>query len=490
MSKLSPAELAELAALRAHRTGYERFADFIKRFAPRYWPIPPHLQPLVDLIERSRHEQVRALVSMPPRHGKTTTFMLGLIWRVMLDPACRNFYVSFGSHLSDPVGRQVRQMATALGIPLDRSSSTIDDWNTVYGGGLRSTSLGGAITGAGCNGGIILVDDLIKGWKAAMSDQQRDEAFQYIKSDVMSRLEGGGSIIICGTRWHEDDPIGRLMIDGLGEQWQVINLPAVGDENGNPLDERIYPDRARPLWLDVDARQTNSVPAAMEWYRKIRARGEREWWALYQGVPRSADQVMFNNTPGRFQMPLKWIGKRGALILDPAASVKTTGDFSALGAFAMDGYAEESRMYVAEAAKFHKTIPDVAREARAWQKRYKLLLGVEAVGGFKAIPQMLRETEKGIALVEITPLGDKKTRAIPVSGAWNNGRVLVPMGIDEESRIVTNTDWVDDFVRVVHRFTGVDGQEDDYVDILAHGWNLLYRERKADRTRGYHAPAF
>lgn len=500
---LSDQERAELAALRAHRIGYERFEDFIKRVAPRYWPIPRHLRPLVDLVERSRHEQVRALVSLPPRHGKTVTLMLALAWRCLLDPACQNFYTSYAEGLSDYVGRTVRQLVVEkLGVPLDNSSRSVSEWNTVYGGGLMSTSLGGSIMGRGANGGLIVVDDILKGWSVAQSKDQRDKAYNYVAVDVMSRLEGGGSIIIVGTRWHEDDPIGRIALDGLGEDWTIINLPACGDAGGNAIDERDYPDLVRPLWDSIDGRYPNDPVRALDWYRKIRARGEMYWWALYQGVPRSEAQKMFLE-PGRFSLPLSWLGKRAVLVLDPAASQRTTADFSALGAFAMDGYGDDSRMYVARVKKMHETQPQVAREALAWQKQYRFVLAVEAIAGFAGIPDMLREAAPRIRLHELKPgavgwiSGDKKTRAVPMSGAWNGNRVLVPVGVDASGNDILDVNgrpfdlgWVDDYVRVVRAFTGAKGGEDDVVDITAHAWNCMYQEIPHTRQGNYEAPPF
>lgn len=502
-SALTDAERRQLAALRAHKHGYERFEDFIKRVAPRYWPIPRHLQPLVDLIERSRHEQIRALVSLAPRHGKTVTFMLGLAWRVLLDPACQNFYTSFHSSLSEHVGRSVRQLVTErLGIPLDRSSKSNSEWNTVYGGGLKSTSIGGGIMGRGANGGLVVIDDILKGWITSQSQQIRDQAYVYATTDVMSRLEGGGSMIICGTRWHPDDPIGRLLEDGIGEDWEVVNSPAIGDiETGEPIDERVYPDRAVPLWTSIDERSPNNAAAALEWYRKIRLRGEAQWWALYQGVPLTKEEQMFLE-PSRYALPLEWKGCRCVLVLDPAATEKQTADYSALGCFAMRGFADDANMFVHRIKKMRQTQPQVAREALMWQRSYRMVLAVESVGAFAGIPAMLRETAPGIRLLELQPgslgwiAGNKKIRATPVSGAWNSSRVHVPLGRDANGGVVLGADgkvvdlsWVDDYIKVVRSFTGAKGNEDDVTDITAHAWNILHRNLPSGGRDSYSAPS-
>jgi phage terminase large subunit-like protein len=498
---LTEAEERELAAREDLESRLPTFHEFVARYAPQFAVVPPHLQPLFDLIERTRHERVFATVSQPPRSGKTTTFALAIAWRVLCDPVCLNFYGTFGDDLASTFGRVTRKLVTeTVGVPLDTSSHAMDDWRTLHGGGLKSTSVGGPITGRGCNGGIIILDDTIKSWEVALSDKEREKVWNWIIADVRSRLEGGSSLIVCGTRWHEDDPIGRILAGAFGEAWRDmfthINLPAIHDGNGAQVDERIYPKLAQPLWLDVDSEHPGDRDAAMRWYALCRSGSEHAWWSLYQGRPLSLGAKLFIEEPARFPMPLEWLGKRGAIILDPSATAKQTADWGALGAFAIDGYGEESRLYVAEVLKMRLSQPDQARMARSWQQRYKLLLGVEAIGGFAGIPQMLRELEPDIRLVEIKPgkdgrgwvAGDKRMRSIPVSKAWNASRVLVPMGTLKDGTAAPNTAWIDDYVRVMQRFTGADGMEDDVVDISAHAWNLLYKA--VPKQSNYRAPPF
>src|SRR5204862_133625 len=91
-------------------------------------------------------------------------------------------------------------------------------------------------------------------------------------------------------------------------------------------------------------------------------------------------------------------------------------------------------------------------------------IAVEAVGGFKAVPQMLRNLDKRLHVIEAPTLGDKFTRALPVSAAWNDpdgGRVRVPQ----------EADWLNDFLNEVEKFTGVKDAKDDQVDALAHAYN-------------------
>src|SRR5262249_26106931 len=140
--------------------------------------------------------------------------------------------------LSKETGLAVRAIARSAGVQVGKvtedstkaaGSATVLDWKTPLGGGLKSTSLGGAITGRGING-LMVVDDSLKGSDAAASLGEKNRVWRWLRRDILSRLEGGASCIIVQTRWAEDDPIGRMLNGGedwpagLGEDWIYINL--------------------------------------------------------------------------------------------------------------------------------------------------------------------------------------------------------------------------------------------------------------------------
>lgn len=490
-SHLSEAELAELDAIRSMRDGVEPFAEFVSRISRRFADVPPHLAPLYDLIQRSRREQVFATISEPPRHGKTTSFSLGFAYRTAYDPACNNFYATYAQKRSDHFGLATMRVVEALGVPLDKAARAKEYWRTMFGGGLQSTSLGGQITGEGANGGLVVVDDLIKGWKASRSKNVRDEAWNFLVNDVMSRLEGGASLIVMNTRWHDDDVVGRIMKNplGLGEiagtkPWIHLNLPAIHDGRFNPLDERLHPEKATPLWLDVDSANPGSFEAAMRWYKLARARGELAWWALYQGTPRQEGSKVFGN-PARYTLPMSkaginsaqpfnWNGKRGCVALDPAATESTKGDHSAVAVVAMEGHGDTCKAYVVDAFKDQISVPDAARLALRWAQRYRLPLVVEGVAGFKSVRQIIEEIVPGIAIENAPAFGSKFTRAQPASGAWNDGRFMIPVPIDVTGRPLEHVEWIDQLLDQGREFTGDDGVEDDMIDAIVHGFNYLH----------------
>lgn len=270
-------------ALRSMQDEVEPLADFIARLTPKHTPIPSHLQRVVEVGEATRAGEVFATISMPPRFGKTITLAHVLAWRVLYDPACLNFYATFGSDLSIHTSRIVRRLVRQAGVQLSDEAQAAHDWRTVLDGGLKATSVGGDVTGRGCNSGLIVADDLVKGREQAESKLARDRAWDWFRDDLMSRLEPGASLIVNMTRWHEDDVIGRLQRDPLGYQWRHVELPAVIGSDGEPADERTDDD-ARPLWPAV---------YDLERLSRIRLRGEHGWWSLFQQRPYPRGGAMF-----------------------------------------------------------------------------------------------------------------------------------------------------------------------------------------------------
>lgn len=281
MPAVPPSDLA-LAIRQLHRD-VEPLADYIARLTPKHAPIPDHLQQVVDVIEMTRVAEVFATISMAPRFGKTVTLAHGLSYRVVYDPACLNFYGTFGADLSIHTSRMVRRLSRLAGVQLSEEAQAVQDWRTVLDGGLKATSVGGDVTGRGCNSGLMVADDLVKGRAEAESKLVRDRAWDWFRDDFMSRLEPGASMIVNMTRWHEDDVIGRLMKDPLGLNWIHIELPAVISSNGQAADERVDSD-ARALWPQV---------YDLERLAKIRLRGEHGWWSLYQQRPFPKGGKMF-----------------------------------------------------------------------------------------------------------------------------------------------------------------------------------------------------
>jgi predicted phage terminase large subunit-like protein len=156
-------------------------------------------------------------------------------------------------------------------------------------------------------------------------------------------------------------------------------------------------------------------------------------------------------------------GFRLTLSADPAASAKTSADYSAVVVLAEWGFGVERRAHVLYVYREQVTVPQFAHDlVNIQQKWSNTPINIEAVGAFKAIPQMLLELRPDLLIEEIQPVGDKFTRAQGVAAAWNQGRVLVPLD---------NPPWLEPFLAEITDFTGVGDRHDDQVDALSGAWN-------------------
>jgi predicted phage terminase large subunit-like protein len=393
-------------------------------------------------------EAVRAVVSVPPRHSKTETILHSIAWLLEQDPRRSIGYVSYADAISRSKSRLARDYARAAGVALRRDAESLQEWRTVANGGLLATGVGGPLTGHGVN--VLFVDDPIKNRQEAESSLIRQRTYDWFTSTATTRVEPNGSIVVCHTRWHGDDLIGRL--EKSGEGWEVINLPAVSDK-GLPL----WPSRW-PL-------------TALEHRRK--AIGEYDWAALFQGRPVPRGGQLFRQ-PARYET-LDVTGARLYIGVDTAASEKTRADYSVAVVLAVRGDGAEMTADVIDVHRVQKEIPALCKDLLALQAKWSAPLAIESVGSGKAVPQVLRSIEPSLQIIEIAGAmmrGDKFTRAQTVAAAWNGLRVRVPV----------RAPWLSTFLDEVMSFTGVSDLHDDQVDALSHCWNIAAEPRYASGT--------
>lgn len=391
---------------------------------PKYLDVP-HLRQVFDLFERAkRGERVYACISLPPRAGKTETLIAAIVDRLLHNPEARVGYATATAMLGQKKSARARTFARNLGVPIDQSSHKKADWRTGHNeGGLWATSTGGTINGEGFE--LLILDDLVKGREEAESQLVRDTAHDWVINDCITRMEPNGSIIVCGTRWHDDDPIGRL---GATGEWEIIVVPAL-DES----DESYWPER----WPTKRLLELRETLGGVDGY---------EWCSLYMGNPRAQGERLFHDAVLVEELtgfPRFGIG------VDFAYTVGKSSDYSAAVVLA-EWHGEYTVVDVLRAklpeAEFRARVVALAE---AW--------GAQFVVGYIAAT----EQPNIDLLAQSTPafgmraVADKKTRALPTAAAWNMGKI----------RVLAGKPWTDAFRREVELFTGSD-RRDDQVDAL------------------------
>jgi phage terminase large subunit-like protein len=431
-------------------TATESPAEFIRRVAPRH-PPPRHVQPILDLFRRGEKEQVRAAISIPPGHAKTLTILRCLAWWMQYHGGDINAYLTYSSDKALFESRRARAMAAEAGVQFGESDA-MGAWETDEGGYFLAAGAGGGIMGRRISGWCVY-DDPYKNREEADSDIVNQRIWETLTEVIVPRMEGG-SILAVMQRWNPDDMVGRI-VEELG--WEYISLPAIAEEN-DPLGRA--PGEA--LWSD------NPLYTVSE-LEKIRdVIGEWSFSALYQGRPRPRGHNVFGTETYR-SVPLA--EHRRIIYGDPAASEKTTADDGAMLALDCHGYGPDMECHVVEVRKGHWTVPQYARELRAFQAKHGgVETWVESVAGFKAVAQMLLEIDPGLRIREDFPEGDKFQRAQSPAAAWGRGKITVPHA--------ETVDWdVGAFLKELQRFTGVGARKDNQVDCLTGAYNTARKHK-------------
>ena len=221
------------------------------------------------------------MLFLPPRHGKSEMVTVRFpAWMLEKDPTRRFIVGSYNQTLANKFSRKTRRIAIERGVQLAQDRTAVDDWETTEGGGLRSIGVGGGITGHGAN--LIIIDDPVKNREEAGSQVYRDKVYDWYTDDLYTRLEPGGSIILIMTRWHEDDLAGRILNSEDGANWDIVNLPAIAEEDdqlGREIGQPLCPER-----YNLDDLQ------------KIKVVLGRSFSALYQQSPQEQEGDMFKRS--------------------------------------------------------------------------------------------------------------------------------------------------------------------------------------------------
>lgn len=433
------------------------------------WRYQTHLYKALARVTSGKSK--RLMIFMPPRHGKSETVTVRYTaWRLLREPKLNVILGSYNQRLADRFSRKIQRVfhdpaSRTVGrrdkgefpsLPVletvSKRSTAIAEWETGGGGAVRSVGVGAGIAGFGA--GLIVIDDPVRNRQDAESETFRDRVWDWFNDDIYTRLEPDAAIILIQTRWHEDDLAGRLLREAEeegGEKWDVINLPAIAQENdqiGRKPGEALCPAR-----YDVKALE-----------RIKKKLGSYSFSALYQQDPVPATAGLFKrewfrNVIDKAPENLRW--KRG---YDLAVSVKTSADFTASFRCA---YGDDGNLYIADGHRVKIEFPDQRRFIiDRMREEMDTEHGIEASMTGKAIVQELRR-ERGIrsfAFREVEVSGDKLTRALAWLNLAESGKLIMIRG-----------PWIDAFVDEIARFPS--GKHDDQIDAVSVAVSMMTLQR-------------
>jgi hypothetical protein len=221
------------------------FGEWMARAQAEYDWTAPHFLMMQDALDRvTRGEIRRVFFQVPIRHGKTQHNTIGYaVARLEADPSFRWLVGSYNQRQAEKISREIRKLAKARGILISADRDTAGEWETEAGGGVRAVGAGAGVASVNADG--ILIDDPIGSRDDAESQAKRDQVWDWLTNDILARCEPHTAVLMSMSRWHQDDPAGRLR-DRFGALWTVIDLPGRAEPH-DPLAHRARRVRLRLL---------------------------------------------------------------------------------------------------------------------------------------------------------------------------------------------------------------------------------------------------
>lgn len=424
-----------------------------------------HLEQFVrDLFAGLRPELV---IEAPPQHGKSIQIIDLIAWIAGRNPELKTIYTSFSNRLGIRANLRLQRIYDSNVYQRIFTETRINKSNvvTISGsflrnreqleyvgcdGGFRNTTVGGSITGESLDLGIL--DDPIKGRKEANSITVRNTAWDWLNDDFFTRFSERAGFLSILTRWHVDDPIGRMK--EKNPNLKILSYPAIAEngENGREIGEPLFPEHKSLDFLML---------------RKGRM-ATHSWLSLYQQRPTIiGGNIIRGDWFGRYRELPKM--KYRAIFGDTAQKKNEANDYQVAECW---GLGEDGRLYLIdimrekfEAYELEVKFPDFWKKHKADRSSPLRYFGIEdKSSGTELIQKMRKKITPRIPVKSIPRSTDKYTRVQDEAGFIEAGHVMLP----------ESAPWVHDFIAECEAFTADDAHDyDDQIDPMCDAISLM-----------------
>ena len=271
---------------------YMDYDFFIKR--PVLKKIADGMQQVHDAYERG--ESMSMAASLPPRAGKSyvtslfVSFMLGrfpeesIMRNTCTSPLFEKFSYDTRDIVKLPKFRKVFPEAI-----ISPNKQNVRGWSltkarqvSYFGAGVGGSIIG---FGASC---LAITDDLFKDFEEAMSETVNEKTWRWKEGAHDSRIERNCCKIDIGTRWSENDVIGRL--EKAGKYDIIVRIPAL--INGETFCEDVH---TTEYYQELENEIDEVIWAAEYMQEPIEAKGllfpksELNWFTMDEIKGKQAD---------------------------------------------------------------------------------------------------------------------------------------------------------------------------------------------------------
>ena len=217
------------------------------------------------------------IINMPPRHGKTFTARLFVLWVFGQNPKTKIITGSYNQILSGLFAQQTRDgiLEDNENVKQKYFSDIFPDTTIKQGDAAKgfwsldgseeknylATSPGGTSTGIGAN--FVIVDDIIKNNEEAANELVKDKHWEWYNNTLVQRMERPRKQILIMTRWASDDLVGR-MLEKKADKCHLITYKAVQDDGSMLCDEIMtreeYQDVISEMGADIASANYQQEP--------------------------------------------------------------------------------------------------------------------------------------------------------------------------------------------------------------------------------------
>jgi predicted phage terminase large subunit-like protein len=421
-------------------------------YAPLMFPtfqLARHHSKLIRKLEDVEAGRIRRLmIFMPPRHGKSLlTTQIFPSWFLGRNPAKNVITATYSQDLSDDFGRVVRNFvsdpyarAVFPELKIAEDSNSMKRFMTNAGGAYYAVGRGAAITGRGAD--LLLIDDPLKDMEEARSENIRRTLHDWYSSVAYTRLQPDGAIILIQTRWHHDDLAGWLLREHGDEGWDVLNLPAVAETDGDGRKE------GDPLWPERFTSETlKSIKVAV---------GGATWAALYQQRPSAVDGEIFKREWWKSYRDIPEL-KRVIQSWDTAFKTGSQNDYSVCTTWgeAVNGY------YLLDLWRGRVEFPQLKKKVSELASEWKpeAILIEDKASGQSLLQEIRQSTRHSVLAIKVDT--DKISRASAASPMVEAGKVFIP----------ESAPWLADFLYEMSVLPV--GAHDDIADSVSQALNWM-----------------
>lgn len=463
--------LIKAVKIKAARNSFHEFRRYIHPKNSTGWfqeDVAVQLQQFYDDLAAGNRPKL--VIEAPPQHGKSAIIVDFIAWLSGKSPDNRTIYTSFSERLGIRAnltlqrtwsGDRYKDVFADFGIP-EKNAVTVSAQKLrnreiiefiANDGCFRNTTVQGAITGESLDLGVI--DDPIRGRKDANSTTVRNACWDWFTDDFFTRFSEDAGLLCILTRWHIDDPIGRLIASDPTVKVCKYKALAEEDEEHRKKGEPLFPQLKSKEFL----LERKGLMAAVNWS------------ALYQQSPyQQGGEIIKGAYFGRYKR-LPELQYR-AMFGDTAQKKKEANDYQVAECW---GLGSDGKLYLTdvlrdkfEGYELEKRFPDFWRKHDALPLGKLRYFGIEdKSSGTDLIQRMKYTITPSIPVKAIPRSTDKYTRLQDVLGYIESGHVMLP----------ENAPWVNDFIAECEEFTADDAHaHDDQIDPMIDAIEYMLSE--------------